>query len=70
MSLLTGYIDKATLAVELRTTPRSIERYMSEPNGLPSVVIGGRVYFRIDAVQKWLEARERRPNPRRTGRAA
>jgi hypothetical protein len=69
MSLLDEYIDKAALAKELGTTARTLERYMAEPDGLPSTVISGRVYFRIHAVKAWLATRERRPNPRR-GRAA
>jgi hypothetical protein len=63
--ILQGYVDRATLATELNVSPRTIARYEALPGGLPSVVLGGRKLYRIDSVTKWVEARERRPNPRR-----
>lgn len=64
-SILDDYRDRATLAREMRCSERSIARYESEPDGLPSVMIAGRKYYRIEAVRDWLTKRERRPNPRR-----
>lgn len=65
MPLLEGYISKADLARELDVHPKTIERYESLPNGLPSTLIGGRKLYRRTSVIAWLEARERKPNPQR-----
>ncbi len=49
---------------------RTVARYENEPDGLPSLIIGGRRKYRIESVRAWLERRERRPNPTRGRRAA
>lgn len=63
--LLDGYLDRSTLAEQLRTSTRTIARYENQPDGLPSLRIGGRKFYRIEAVVAWLTKRERRPNPRK-----
>jgi hypothetical protein len=63
--LLSGYLDREALAAELRVCGKTIARYEAQPNGLPSIKLGGRKLYRVDAVLRWLEARETRPNPRR-----
>jgi hypothetical protein len=65
MDLLEDYFTKEQLAEQLRVAPRSINRYMNTPDGIPHVLIGGRVMFKRASVVAWLEGRERRPNPRR-----
>jgi hypothetical protein len=57
--ILAGYIDREGLAAQLRCSGRTIARYETEPDGLPSVMIGGRKFYRLAAVQAWLEKRER-----------
>jgi hypothetical protein len=63
--LLSDYITRTQLAIALKVAERTISRYENQPDGLPSTTIGGRRYYRLPAVKAWLEARERRPNPRR-----
>ena len=63
--LLEGYIDRRTLARQLGITERTVSRYEAQPDGLPSLMIGGRKLYRIEAVKGWIQKRERRPNPRR-----
>jgi hypothetical protein len=63
--LLDDYIDDSELARKLKVTTRTTRRYRNEPDGLPYLTIGGRIYYRIPSVMDWLAARERRPNPRR-----
>lgn len=46
-------------------TPRTVSRYMAEPDGLAHVEIGGRVYSRLSAIREFVLKRERKPNPRR-----
>ncbi len=40
--LLEGYLDRAALAAALGVSARTLCRYEAEPNGLPSLLIGGR----------------------------
>lgn len=63
--LLAGYVDRPTLAQMLRCSERTIARYEELPDGLPSLSLGGRRLYRVTHVQKWIEQRERHPNPRR-----
>ena len=64
-NLLAGYVDRATLAQQLKCSERTIARYESVTNGLPSTMIAGRKLYRLASVQEWLLARELRPNRRR-----
>jgi hypothetical protein len=66
--ILAGYVDRPSLAQELRVSERTIARYENLPDGLPNTVLGGRKLYRIEAVQAWIAARETRPNPVRTPR--
>lgn len=68
MSILQDYLTKSELADEFRVTRRTINRYMAEKDGLPFVLLGGKVFFRRSSVVAWLQARERQPN--RARRAA
>lgn len=47
---------------------KTVSRYRSEPDGLPYLEYGGRIYIgpRNEA-REWLMRRVRRPNPRRKG---
>lgn len=64
-SILNDFCTRPELAQDFGCSERTIWRYESQPDGLPSVMIGGRKFYRIQAVREWLNARERRPNPRR-----
>ena len=63
--ILAGYVDRRDLARQLKCSERTIARYESQTNGLPSTSIGGRKLYKIDSVVAWLNARETQPNPRR-----
>jgi len=63
--VLAGYVDRPELTRQLRCTDRTIHRYENQPDGLPCLIVGGRKYYRIDAVKAWLAKREQRRNPRR-----
>lgn len=69
MALLDEYLTRRQLAEELEISYRTIMRYESEPDGLPSVRIGAKVRYRISDVRAWIERRTRRPNPTRKGRS-
>lgn len=65
IELLSGYARPREVADALGVTIRTLSRYESQPNGVPSVLIGGRKWFRLASVRAWIEAHERRANPRR-----
>ena len=64
-TLLHDYIQREELARELKCSERTLARYENQKDGLPSVMIGGRKFYRIEAVNTWLQKRERQPNPAR-----
>ena len=65
VGILAGYVDRETLAQQLRVCAKTISRYEAMPNGLPSLKVGPRKLYKIESVMRWLESRETRPNPRR-----
>lgn len=64
--LLDDYLTRPQLATELRRSEKTVARYERLPDGLPYTMIGNRRLYRRAAVLRWLESRERRPNPRRS----
>jgi hypothetical protein len=62
---LDEYLPEAVFAEKLNVVPRTIKRYRSLPDGLPYVMIGGRIYIRKESGREWLLSREKRPNQRR-----
>lgn len=64
--LLEDFVDRSQLMADLKVTARTIHRYENQPNGLPSVVIGGRKLYRKSAVMKWVDQQEKKPNQRRS----
>jgi hypothetical protein len=69
-NILEGYVDRPALAQQLGVSWRTIHRYENLPDGLPSLMIGGRRMYKLDSVRAWLERRERKPNPTRGRRTA
>ena len=65
-SLLADTVNRRELAKALGVCTRSISRYENQPNGLPSITIGGRKLYRLKSVHEWLMAKERRPNRQRS----
>lgn len=63
--ILSDYIDRDTLARNLRISTRTLWRYENQRDGLPSLMIGGRKFYRLQTVKDWFAKRESRPNPRR-----
>ena len=68
--LLADCLTRKELAAELKCSERTIIRMEQQPDGLPSLLLAGRVYYRRASVAQWLGRRERRPNPTRSRRAA
>jgi hypothetical protein len=58
-------MTRGELADSMGVTEKTIWRYTNEPNGLPHLKLGGRIYIRTEAALKWIAAKEKKPNPRR-----
>lgn len=63
--LLDGFYTRKQLAKELRVTERTIQRYQTLRDGLPSILIGGRTMYRRDDVRAFLARQVKHPNPGR-----
>jgi hypothetical protein len=59
------YPLRAVLAAEWGVSQRTLYHYELEPNGLPSLTVGGKKRYPRLAAYEWLERRVKRPNPRR-----
>ncbi|MCO5157503.1 MAG: hypothetical protein M9945_12270 [Aquamicrobium sp.] len=65
LDLLNDFIPRGQLAHALNLSTRTLMRYEQQPDGLPSLMIGGRKFYRAQSVRDWLAKRETQPNPRR-----
>ena len=63
--LLDGLIPRPEAARQLDCSERTLARWENLPNGLPSIIIAGRKFYRIAAIRDFIASRERKPNPRR-----
>ena len=57
--ILSEFLTKEELAVELRRNPRTLDRWDALGMGPPRTHVGRKVLYRRARVQKWLCARER-----------
>lgn len=62
-SVLDDWMSRAELAAELSISVDTLARWEVQRIGPPSVRLGRRIYYRREAVQTWLIAKER-PNVR------
>jgi hypothetical protein len=62
-SLLAGCLDIEPFAVEAQRSPRTIRRWMNQPNGLPFIKLGSRVLIRVESAKKWIADLEQQRNP-------
>lgn len=65
-SLLSGWISRLDLALELGVTVETLHRWEKLRFGPPCVRAGRKIYYRRDAVRDWLVQQEA-PAPRRAG---
>jgi hypothetical protein len=73
------FLDEYQLAAEWAAEhdihQRTVDRYRQQPNGLPFLEFGGRIYIPRKEGDEWIRSRIRRPNrprgrPRKTEAAA
>jgi phage terminase Nu1 subunit (DNA packaging protein) len=70
MTSLDDLLDKPSLADKLRVSVRTVDRLMSEPDGLPFIKFKGRVLFDSSAVLRWVADQQQQRAVRRQGRRA
>jgi len=68
MNLLDDYIALDPFAAEVGRDPRTVRRWMDEPNGLPYTRIGCRILIHIPTARDWLQSRMHNPNPLKKSR--
>ena len=56
--ILSEFLTKEELAVELRRDPRTLDRWDALGIGPPRTRVGRTVFYRRSSVQKWLSAQE------------
>ncbi len=56
--ILTGYVQKKELAVELGLNERTLDRWDVLGTGPPRTRVGRKVFYRRESVRKWLTGRE------------
>lgn len=57
--LLENYVTRSELAVALRVTPRTLDKWSWLRKGPPKVRIGSRVYYHRDDVRAYLDEQRR-----------
>ncbi len=68
--LLSEYLDLEPFAAEVNRDPRTVRRWMNQPDGLPYTKIGNRILVHLPTAKAWIFGRMRKPNPRRVSGAA
>jgi hypothetical protein len=67
LRVLDDYLDLEPFAREVNRHPRSVRRWLNQPDGLPFTRIGNRVLIHVPTARKWIFSRMRRPR-RRSGK--
>jgi hypothetical protein len=64
--LLDGFADLEAFAAEVKREPRTVRRWMNEPNGLPYTKLGNRLLIHIPTARQYLLDRTRHSSRRET----
>ena len=56
--ILADYLSHAELAKQLKKSERTLDRWHALRMGPPRTLIGRDIYYRRDAVKRWLESQE------------
>jgi len=68
-NFLDDFIDLKPFAADAGRNPRTVRRWLNQPDGLPYTRIGNRILIHVPTARAWLMRRMRRPTPRRQRRA-
>ena len=64
-SILGGFATEAEFAKANDIHPRTLARYRNQPNGMPHIRWGGKIYIDVAGAREWLHKRVVRRNPGR-----
>jgi hypothetical protein len=64
--LLEDFLDLEPFAAEVARTPRTIRRWLDEPNGLPYTRAGNRILIHVPSAREWLMRRMKNVRRERT----
>ena len=62
--VLDDYLDLGPFAGEVSRSPRTIRRWLDQPNGLPYSRIGNRILIHVPTAREWIFNKMRRPHRR------
>ncbi len=62
--VLDDYLDLGPFAGEVNRSPRTIRRWLDQPNGLPYSRIGNRILIHVPTAREWIFNKMRRPHCR------
>ena len=65
VGLLDDCVEVSAFARKVRRSPRTVDRWTREPDGLPFTKLGSTKLIHIPTAREWMLGRMRRPNPRR-----
>ena len=65
-NLLEDFLDLGPFASEVDRDPRTVRRWMNQPDGLPYTRIGNRILVHVPTARDWIFGRMRKPNTRRS----
>jgi hypothetical protein len=63
--ILADYQPEADFAADAKVSQRTVARHRREPNGIPFMEWGGRIWIHVPGAKQYFAALTRRPNPRR-----
>ena len=67
--LLEDFLDLDPFAAEINRHPRTVRRWLDQPNGLPYTKIGNRILIHVPTARDWIFGRMRNQKKRARGRA-
>jgi hypothetical protein len=70
LRVLDDYLDLIPFAREVDRHPRTVRRWLDQPDGLPFSRIGNRILIHVPTAREWIFGRMCRPNARRSATAA
>ncbi len=65
VNILEGYVLESQFAAGARISPRTSARYRNQPDGLPFLEFGGKIYIPLEGAREWVQSRVKHPNARR-----
>ena len=65
LNLLSDFLDLEPFAKQVGRNPRTVRRWLDQPDGLPYTRIGNRILIHIPTARDWIFGRMRGRNPRR-----